>query len=40
MFLDHQIRFLKDHVTEEWSNDTENSGNKLHLKITLKYLRW
>ncbi len=44
MFLEQQIRilewFLKDHVTEDWSNDAENSAlhhmNKLNFKFKLK----
>jgi len=33
MFLEQQIiileRFLKDHVTEDWSNDAENTAQIL-----------
>jgi len=39
MFLEHQISilewFLKDHVTEDWSNDAENSA--LHHRNKLLY---
>jgi len=41
IFLEHHISilewFLKDHATEDWSNDDENTAlhhrNTLHLKI-------
>jgi len=45
MFLEHQIiileSFLKDRVTEDWSNDAENSAlhhrNKLDFKMCIQY---
>ncbi len=43
VFFEHQISilewFLKDHVTQDWSNDAENSAlhhkNKLYFKIDI-----
>ncbi len=42
MVLEQQIRilelFLKDHVTEEWSNDAENSALISEINYILTYI--
>ncbi len=46
MFLEQQLIilewFLKDHVTEDWSNDAENSAlntGKKYIKIEDSYFK-